>query len=154
MRKTRVDSVKGQLETSDILSRAVTPPIELSPIEQIHFENIISAKSRSFWQSEHFVQIASTTSQLMALNNQYMQQLITEGPTIEKVTTGDTVANPMVGITKQIQGMLTNNFRLLGITANLFFGEDHLRYEKNALKAEGKLRNNAPKSKTISLLAQ
>ena len=152
--KTRVDSTQGLIETTGMLSRPIVSPIELSAIEQIHFENIIKSKSRRFWESQHFVQIAATTSQLMALNNVYMQQLITQGPTIEKVTTGETVPNPMVGIIKTTQSMLTNNFRVLGITANLFDQEDHLRYEQSALKAESKLRNNASKNKVINLLAQ
>ena len=149
--KTPVNTTQGLLETAQLMARDIVSPIKLTNDEQIHFDNIINSKSRRFWENGHFVQIAATTAQLMVLNNHYMQQLITQGPMVEKPN-GEMMANPMHNITKQTQSLIGTNLRLLGMSANLIDGEDHSRYEKNALKTQAKVENTVGKNSKISLL--
>ena len=149
--KTRVDSVQGQIETAEMLSRPIVSPIKLMKIEREHFERITNSKSRRFWESEHFVQVAATTAQLMTLNNEYMEQLIQEGAVVENHF-GNKVANPIHSIIRQTQSMIATNLRIMGLSANMIDGDDHKRLEDSAIKSEEKLRNNIKSNSKISLL--
>lgn len=114
--KTKVNSIAGTQKTIDRLQTKLSSPIELTPDEQIVFDDVIAGLPNDLWEP-YRLRLAANLAKKIIYAERLQAQLEEEGPTHIQPT-GNLVNNPIQGAVQQVYGSITSLTRTLGLSAS------------------------------------